>query len=116
MSTQLDKAKAVARVRSATQPSVEVMCAIDDAFDRIDHGEFGEPANVGPATIEQFEAESLPAPIKLFISDAEEAVDYTPDEARKLAYELLAMAHLSEAFFDQVSDSDGRGTVEDWDS
>jgi hypothetical protein len=104
MSKQLDRAKAAGRVIAATRPSVTLFCAIHDAFDRIKTGEFGEPASVDCLTLEQFEGQAGPAPIKVYVAAYEEAIDHTPDQARELAYNLLAMAEISEAFFDQAGD------------
>lgn len=94
----LGRAKAMAIVTAATRPAHELPCAVHDAFDRIEKGEFDEPAVAAEASIEKLEVEGGAPPIMLFISDAEEAVAYTPEEARRLACDLLAMAEVSEAF------------------
>lgn len=66
-------------------------------------GEFGEPATAAEASIEQYAVEEGEdfIPIKLFIQDAEEAVDYSPEQLRELAFNLLAMAEVSEALFER---------------
>jgi hypothetical protein len=101
MSKALGKARGAARITAAERArDGQFDIGVNGAFDRVVPGEFGEPAVAQEATIEQFQSENGDAPpVKVFISDMEEAVDYTPEEARRLAFSLLAMADVSEALY-----------------
>lgn len=106
MSFDLEKIRTAARIFAAQRSGTWLHSEIQRALGGVAGGEFGEPAVIaGEAShavaIEQFATTRKYLATEVYVAQehGEESVGYSPAELRELAFDLLAMAEVSEIMF-----------------